>query len=67
MYIRELEQHEDVRKRIRTIFKKQSFGRISGGSLRADKSEIRPANILCFFVLRPQSLWAVNSEKLKIA
>ena len=28
----------------------QSFGRISGGSLRADQSEIRPANILCFFV-----------------
>jgi hypothetical protein len=27
-----------------------SFGRISGGSLRADQSEIRPANILCFFV-----------------
>jgi hypothetical protein len=67
MYIRELEQDEDVWKRIRTIFKKQTYGRKSGGILRADQSEIRPANILCFFVLRPQSLWAVNSEKLKIA
>jgi hypothetical protein len=31
-------------------YSQQSFGRISGGSLRADQSEIRPANILCFFV-----------------
>jgi hypothetical protein len=28
----------------------QSFGRISGGSLREDQSEIRPANNLCVFV-----------------
>jgi hypothetical protein len=31
------------------LISQQSFGRISGGSLRADQSEIRPANILCIF------------------
>jgi hypothetical protein len=75
MNIREFEQDDDVWKRIRTIFSQQSFGRISGGAWGRTRVKYGQP-IFCAFLYcahkvvylrEPITVWAINSEKLKIA